>query len=230
MSDKKVATVDLTPMQLLSQVVENPDFDVAKLEKMMDLQERWEDRKAQQEFNQALANFQAEAPSIIKDGIGHRSVTYAPLDTILKTIQPLLTAQGLSVRFSTSMTDTGLLRATCTISHVSGHSEASEITVPVDSDMRANATQKMGSANSYAKRYALGNALNLTFIEKDTDGEGLHKTITTDQATVINDLLDETKANKEKFLSWAGVDSVEDIPATYFDEAKRLLEGRREKD
>ena len=231
MNDKKdVAAVELTPMQLISQVVENPDFDVDKLEKMMQLQERWEDRQAEKDFNTAVAAFQADVPSITKDKKGVHDIKYAPLDSILQAIQPLLTAQGLSVRFSTTMSDAGMLHATCTISHVSGHSEVSEITVPLDRDMRANASQQMGSANSYAKRYALGNALNLSFVETDTDATDLHDVITTDQVTVINDLIAETGASTKKILDWAGVASVEDIPAGYYDETVRILEAKRGKD
>jgi hypothetical protein len=229
MTDKKdVATVDLTPMQLLSQVVENPDFDVAKLEKMLDLQERWEDRKAIKDFNKAVAQFQADVPGIHKGRTGAHNIKYAPLDDILKTIQPLLTDQGLSVRFSTEMIDKSTLKATCTISHVSGHSEASEITIPIDDKMVANSSQKMGSANSYAKRYALANALNLAFMESDDDATGLYERLSVDQATVINDLLKETGANKEKFLGWAGgVDAVEDIAAKNFNQCQQSLESKR---
>lgn len=227
-SEKKdVVIVDPTPMQLISQVVENPDFDVAKLEKMMDLQERWEDRKAERDFNAAIAAFQAEVPQIVRGRRGAHDIMYAPLDDILKTIQPLLTAEGLSVRFSTEMLDSKTLRAICTVSHISGHSEASEMTVPVDDKMVANSSQKMGSANSYAKRYALANALNLAFMENDNDATNLHEKITEDQATFISDLIEETGADKRRFLKWLSVLAVEDIPAKYYEQAVAELEAKR---
>ena len=222
-----VAAHEMTPMQLIAQVVENPDFDVDKLDKLMSLQERWEDRQAERQFNEALANFQEKCPRIARTKTGAHDIKYAPLDTIMETIQPELSAQGLSVRFSTTWEAQGYLTATCTISHVSGHSKESEITIPVDDKMAANSSQKMGSANSYAKRYAVSNALNLAFIEIDTDATDLAEKITTDQATVINDLLSEIKLPQvrvKKFLKWAKTKSVDEIPAAMYDDAKRYLE------
>ncbi len=223
---KDVAVVDPTPMQLISQVVENPDFDVAKLEKMMDLQERWEDRQAEKQFNEAVTQFQREVPSIARNKKGAHNIKYAPLDEIMRTIQPVLTDHGLAIRFSTRWDTQGYITAVCTVSHEAGHSEESEITVPVDDKMTANSTQKMGSANSYAKRYALSNALNLAFAEDDTDAANLAEKLTDDQVTVINDLLEELAlpaARKNAFLKWAKAKSVEDIPRTFFKDAERYL-------
>jgi len=222
-----VVVVEQTPMQLISQVVENPDFDVDKLDKLMSLQERWEDRQAAKQFNDALSKFQKETPKIVRSKKGAHDIKYAPLDKIMDTIQPVLSAQGLAVRFSTSWDAQGYITAICTISHVSGHSEASEITIPVDDKMAANSSQKMGSANSYAKRYALSNALNLAFAETDTDGTDLGEKVTIDQATVIDDLIAEIKlpaARKKAFLKWAKAKSVEEIPVALYNDAKRYLE------
>lgn len=218
---------ELTPLSMIAQVIENPDFDVQKLEKMMDLQERWEDRLASKAFNEAVAKFQDEVPTVIKDKKGAHDIKYAPLDTIMKTIQPALSANGLSVRFSTTMQDSAI-RAVCTVSHVSGHSEASEITVPVDAAMSANSSQKMGSANSYAKRYALSNALNLAFAETDNDANDLYERLNDDQVIEINDLLKESGADKARFLKWAGnVKSVEDIAKRKYYDCKAQLERKR---
>lgn len=226
---QEVATLhtDLTPMQLIAQVVENPNFDVDKLDKLMSLQERWEDRQAERQYNEALAAFQRECPKIGRTKKGNHNIKYAPLDGIMETIQPHLSEHGLSVRFSTSWESAGYLTATCTVSHVSGHSKESTITIPVDDQMAANSSQKMGSANSYAKRYALSNALNLAFAETDTDGTDLSKKITTDQATVITDLIAEIKlpeARKKAFLKWAKAKSVEEMPVAVYDDAVRYLQ------
>src|SRR5690606_35801072 len=113
----------------------------------MSLQERWEDREAERQFNAALAKFQEECPRIARNKKGARDIRYAPLDYIMATIQPVLSKHGLSVRFSTSWENMGYLTATCTVSHVAGHSKDSQITIPVDDKMVANSSQKMGSAN-----------------------------------------------------------------------------------
>ena len=227
MSNKKeVAVVDPTPMQLISQVVDNPDFDVEKLAKMMDLQERYEDRQASKALAAEIASFQKDCPSIARTKKGNHDIAYAPFDVVLKTIQPVLAANSLSVRFSTEFLDSGYIKAICTVSHADGHSEDSEITIPVDTDMRANSSQRMGSANSYAKRYCLANALNLAY-EEDTDAEDLYERVTEEQIANIEALLDETKANKTKFLKFAGAKKIEDINQEYYSNCIKTLERKR---
>lgn len=229
-SETEVAEVqDLTPMAMISQVIQNPDFDVDKLDKLMALQERWEDRQAAKQFNDAVSKFQSEVQAIPKSKKGVHDIKYAPLDTIMTTIQPVLAANGLSVRFSTDFPAEGLIRAICTVSHISGHSEQSEIAIPIDDKMSANSSQKMGSANSYAKRYALSNALNLAFVEHDDDADGLYERITDEQVANLEALIEEVEANKAGFLKFCNVKTLEDIPANKHTTAVRALEQKRKK-
>jgi len=221
------ATASMNPMAIIQQVASQPGLDVGTMEKLMDLSERWEKRQAVHAFNAALASFQGGCPRIAKTRSGNHNIKYAPLDEIMNTIQPHLSANGLSVRFSTTMDTPGLIRAVCTVSHIDGHSESSEITIPVDDKMAANSSQKMGSANSYAKRYALGNALNLAFLEDDTDAENLYETLTDDQAANIEALLEEVGADRKGFLKWARANSIEEIAANKYSRCVKELEKRR---
>jgi hypothetical protein len=235
MADKEVvvaeaqdlAVRETTPMELIARLAGQEGFDPEKLEKLMDLQERWEDRQAKRAFNDAMAKFQADAPRISKTKKGGHDILYAPLDDIMATIQPALTSNGLAVRFSTEFIDRETIKATCYVSHSAGHTEASEIVVPIDSKQVANSSQKIGSANSYAKRYALSNGLNLAFTEGDDDAYGLYETISEDQATVIRDLLEETQSDVPAFLKYAGAAKVDDISTARYDQLVHMLERKR---
>ena len=217
-----------TPMDFIGRLLDDPNFDPEKLEKMVELQERWEDRKAVREFNEALAAFQDAVPRIEKVKKGAHDILYAPLDDIMRTIQPALSANGLSVRFNTNMVDRETIEAQCIVSHRGGHSETSSIVVPVDAKQVANSSQKMGSANSYAKRYALSNALNLAFSEGDDDAYSLYETISDDQAIVLRDLLDETKSDVKAFLKYAGAAKIEDISTARYESLVKMLERKRD--
>lgn len=234
MAEKKVAVVEEravavpeTPMDFISRMLEDPNFDPEKLEKMVELQERWEDRQAIKAFNEALAAFQDAVPRIEKLKKGAHDILYAPLDDIMRTIQPALSANGLSVRFNTNMIDRDTIEAQCIVSHKAGHSETSSIVVPVDGKQVANSSQKMGSANSYAKRYALSNALNLAFSEGDDDAYSLYETINEDQAIVINDLLEETGSDRKAFLKYARAAKIEDISTARYDELVSMLKRKQ---
>ena len=162
-----------TPLMILEGAIAK-GIDADKLEKLMALYERWEANQARKAFNSAIADFQAACPVIPKtkpvlnknDSVRYY---YAPLDKVLAVIRPHLNAAGLSIRFNTE-TKGSIITAICTLSHRAGHSEVSYFSAPVDESMVANDTQKMVSANQYARRTCVMNALNLAAGNEDDDG------------------------------------------------------------
>lgn len=223
MKNEHTLTAPENPLAIIAAA---KDADPANLEKLMELQERWENRQAQRSFSEALAAFQSECPIIQKTRKGHNSL-YASYDDIIREIRPLLQKHGLSVRFSTSQAESSL-HVTCIVSHAAGHCEESTLTIPVDASMRANDSQKVGSANSYARRYAIMNALNIVVSEEDDDGTaGCTVEVTEKQADEIFELIQETGTDLDKFLDWAGCGSVNELPATKYKAAKQLLQAKR---
>lgn len=179
----------ITPMDLMAQAIEKGGAD--ELEKLMLLQERYEANRAQKAFSAALAGFQAAVPPIHKNKQADR-YTFASFDEIMRIIKPYLATAGLSIRFTTETTGESVITATCTITHRDGHSEESHFAAPIDPQMRVNQTQKMGSANSYAKRYCLVNALNLSLSDEDDDGAGAGTMLVSDEeAITLKDMIAE---------------------------------------
>ena len=215
-----------TPMDLLGLAVEK-GLDVAALEKLMDLQERWQAGQAKAAFDAAMAGFQANCPTMKKTRKADR-YNYAPLDEILRTIRPILEQHGLSVTFDTEISSEGILSAVCKVAHIQGHSETSRFTCPVDRNMKVNDSQKQGSANSYAKRYALKNALNLVESDEDDDGfAGGTAFIDKEQIANIEALITEIGASRAGFLKWAGVRNIANIPADKYQTCISVLEKKR---
>jgi hypothetical protein len=132
--------------------------------------------QAREAFLRALAAFQGECPVIVKSktvtiqpqtGRGY-SYRYAPLDVIVEQIRPYLQKYGLSYTIKTRQDD-GSLTAICEAHHEAGHTEPSELTVPIDRAARMNDTQKVGAARTYAMRYAFCNAFGILTGDEDTD-------------------------------------------------------------
>ena len=210
-----------SPMEIISKAVEG-GTDVEVLNRMFDLYERDQARIARVEFDKAMAKFQGECPSIPKSKKADR-YTYAPIEEIMRRIQPALTANGLSVRFDSKFDKDGYMTALCTVGHSGGHKETSEFICPVDKDNKTkiNVSQQAGSANAYAKRYALGNALNLTYGDDD-DGEAAGtKFVNKIQASEIETLISEKKVNEPLFFKWVGASSYKEIPASWYDRIMR---------
>lgn len=211
-----------TPMLLIQRAMDS-GIDPGKL---YELAQQWEADRAAERFADALAAFQAKCPQIQKtrqiDLGGGKGPVYASLDDIMHIIKPILGECGLSVTFSAGITDGGQLTAKCMIHH-GRHVEASEITLPVPSQMRVNDTQKMGAALSYAKRYALCAALNIIVSDEDRDGAGLMETVDEKQVAALEEWIETSGADRARFLKLYEITMLSEMPARRFDEALTQL-------
>lgn len=181
---KELATVEPlpvapNPLTILQGAIEK-GIDAEQLSQLMDLQERYEANQARRAFAAAMADFQSVCPQIRKTGKESRGrYTYPKLDEIMKTIQPHMKDCGLSVHFDTEMTSELIVTATCFVTHRDGHTQSNQFAAPVDQTKSnagnyiMNSTQQTGSARSYAKRYALMDALNLVGFDIDDDAQCL---------------------------------------------------------
>lgn len=158
--------VSVNPMRLVELAISN-NADLDKLERLMDLQERWEAKEARKMFYASLAKFQGDIPDIQKNGKSFHGL-YSTLDDISKSINSSLTAQGLSYRFEQSL-ENNIISVTCIITHSAGHSERTEMSGIPDKSGNKNQIQQSASTFTYLKRYTLTGALGLTSTDPDTD-------------------------------------------------------------
>ena len=179
--------VDVTPTPP-TDIMCNPGMLIAKaldanvgietLERLFALREKMVREQAERAFNLAFSLFQAECPVIGKSqtagkegGYGYK---YASLDIIKPIIAPLLARHSLSYSIDYQFGDDGVT-AICTLMHADGHSRSSCVKVPVDKKDRMNDTQKVGSACSYASRYALVGVAGLVCSKDDDDAQTAHR-------------------------------------------------------
>lgn len=165
---KQVAQVTTTtPAQMLQIAVEQ-GADLEKLERLMDLQERWETKEAKKAYTAAMNDFRARCPVIIKTRTAHNS-KYAGLAETIDQIKTLLAECGLSHSWTTDV-QAGVITVTCRVTHVAGHSEETSLPGPADATGSKNAIQAVGSTITYLQRYTLFAILGLAAQEDDTDG------------------------------------------------------------
>jgi hypothetical protein len=207
-------SVALTPMDMLNQAVERgANIDV--LTKLMDLQERWEKNQARKEFDAAIAAAKAEISPVVRNATGHNSKRYADFAAIARAVDPVITKHGLSYRFRTAQTDR--IAVTCVLSHRAGHSEETTLAGPPDASGSKNAIQAIGSTLTYLQRYSLVQALGLAAGDDD-DGKtaATGDSITQEQADALRDAIEANGKNLTKFLQWAKVQALTDIPAANY--------------
>jgi len=161
----------LTMLAIIARAVADPSCDVDKMERVVALKERLDATAAKEKYGLALAKFQSICPIVKrnKEAKGSRmSFKYAGLDDVMRQVKPAMSECGLSVSFSSEPIGENKIHTTITIRHGT-HAETSEFTCPVPSQMTVNDTQKMGAALSYARRYAICGALNITVSDDDDD-------------------------------------------------------------
>lgn len=173
-SDRPAGTQQ-TPDRLMALAIER-GADVDKLERLMDLQDRYNAQQAREAYFDALSRFQAEVATIprgkeVRNGDGTIRYKYAPLDIVISTIKPTLLACGLSYRWETEASEDDL-RVVCYVTHKLGHTESTSVQIPGIAGYGTNSAQDRGSAISYGKRYSLTNALGLQ-PEDDDDANRL---------------------------------------------------------
>lgn len=157
----------VTPIVLLERALDS-GADLEKLEKLMDLQDRWNADQARNLFSKALADFQALLGPIIKRRSGH-NCKYADLDDIAQEIRPILDKFGLSYQFKQTQ-DNNFVTVTCIVRHKSGHTETNSLAAPNDTSGGKNAIQSIASTVTYLRRYTLTGALGITTGTDDNDG------------------------------------------------------------
>jgi hypothetical protein len=166
-----------TPLQLLAQAVEK-GVDLDQMQKLMDLQDRWEKKEAKKAFLDALSLFQTKVPVIQKKRIakinspkGNYLYKFADLGTIANAIKEPLKECGLSYRWE-FQPNGGNLKVTCFLSHRDGHAETTSMEAGRDMSGGKNDIQQIGSTQTYLQRYTLIGALGLSTADEDNDGRG----------------------------------------------------------
>lgn len=190
---KKNSTELVSQGQQYSKLMElaiTQNADVDKLEKLMDLQERWEAKEAKKAHTKALSMFKSKCPIIEKTKKAY-NYSYAPLPSIDEQIKGILQECGLSFRFEQSHKG-GEIQVACVVTHVDGHSERTMMSAEADNTGSKNAVQAIGSTNTYLQRYTLIGALGITTADEDDDAARASE-------ININDLLDLYKLVRDKF-------------------------------
>lgn len=169
---------NLTPAELIMAAVSG-QADLEKVEKLLELQERWEKRQAEKAYNKAISDFKSNPPEIIKETsvdfkserTGQRThYKYAALANVIEKVTPELSKHGLAISWRTSMN--GKVSVTCRISHELGHYEETTLSADSDTSGSKNPIQAMGSAITYMQRYTALALLGLACSDADDDGRG----------------------------------------------------------
>lgn len=209
--------------------------DMAQLEKLLDLKERYDKEEARKAFTAALAKFKNEDVFIVKDkrvsftnnDSTETSYTHASLGNIVKTAVPYLSKHGLSHRWDMNQGDGGVT-VTCILTHEDGHSESTKLFSAPDTSGKKNPIQQIASAVTYLERYTFLAITGLAVEEQDDDGAAANvpaiELITDEQSNIMHSMITDNDIEMNIFMTWLrkvlasnNVHEIEDIPAAHYD-------------
>ena len=231
-----VATDASSIMDVISRAASDPTVNVDKLERLMAMYERITSRSAEQAFNEAMSAVQTEMRPIAADANNPQTKSkYASYLALDRAMRPIYTKHGFSLSYNTADgAPEGCVRVVCDVAK-GGYSKPYPVDRPADGkgakggDVMTK-THAAGSAFTYGQRYLIKMIFNIA-VGEDDDGNraGAGPLITSEQVGDLQALLDEVKADKERFCKYLKIGSLAEILASDFDHAMRLLEAKRSK-
>lgn len=214
-------------VSMIERIAMDPNADLAKLEKMMEMKERHEASQAKARFASDFAKASAEFPTIPLNGKDtHKNTRYAKLEDILSGVRPVLSQHGFALSFSTQVTP-DLVTVTAELSHEGGHSKTNSIPLPRDTGAGRNAVQAVGSSQTYGQRYTAQAILGLS-LGDDTDDDGRSagsgETITEGQYHKLRDLIGKAGIAEDVVCKAEKIEHLAELPASKFDRVSSRLE------
>ena len=158
------------------------------------------------EITKALCKFIQEVGTIEEKDTAQYG-NFADLSTVLATVNPVLSANGLAVVHTTKVVDNKNILIT-NLLHTSGESISSEMLLPNNTAGGGNPMHKEGGAITYCRRYSLLAILGLNAGIPDNDGDFANPTqekvtpITKNKAVGMPQILD--KETKDYYLKLIG--------------------------
>jgi len=189
--------------------------NVEAMTQLVKLYEHMQDRDREAEFAQAFNALQSEMKKVkamkpVPDRHGVTKYKFAPYEEIMDQVKPLLEKHHFTLSFSSDFKE-GRIYKICTLQHISGHSKETRFGCNIGSGPpNASAAQADGAASTYAKRFALCDALNI-IIESDHDANVEGTAISPEKARELRERLKNVHGTEDAFLTFAKAASFEEI-------------------
>lgn len=163
-------------MNLIQRAAMDAQFDVGKLQALMEMKERWDATEARKAYMVAFSAFKAEGVRLVKGtevlNGPLKGQRYANLGNVVQDVTGALSRHGLSAACKLTKDDKDWIEITCTLTHIAGHQESVSMGGAPDVGPGRNAIQARASAVSYLERYTLKAITGLAEQADDDDAQG----------------------------------------------------------
>jgi hypothetical protein len=232
-------------LAIIERASRDPSVDIDKMQRLLDMRMRMQAEDARAQYVTAFAAMQPEMPTIARNGeiktneknakgekTGNqvKQSKYALWEDIDAAIRPILVRHGFALSFRVNQT-AERLAVKAVLSHKAGHSEETEVSLPIDTSGSKNNVQGWGSSLSYGKRYSTLALLNVVTHGEDDDGKkaGAAETISEEQEAQLRELIEATETNLAIFCRYYKILKISDLSVANFTHAVAALNGKLKK-
>ncbi len=220
-------------LQAVERASRDPAVDVSKLKELVALARELRRDEAEEAFNEAMRLCQQEMRPVAARAENPQTRSkYATYDALDRMLRPIYTKHGFALSFDEGdCPKPDYIRVLCYVTR-GGFTRTYRRDMPADGkgakggDVMTK-THAAGAAGSYGSRYLLKGIFNVAVGEDDRDGNGDEPTVSEEQIANLKALLTEVNADEAKFLKWAKVKGLDEIPAKNYDACVKAIEARR---
>ena len=207
-------------IHMIDRMARDPSIDMERLQRFMEMRKDIRAEEAESDFNEAMAAVQGKMRAVAADANNPQTRSrYASYHALDKAIRPIYSAEGLALSFDTEDSPKPEhIRVICYVTR-GRYTRKYHFDMPADGkgakggDVMTK-THAAGAAFTYGQRYLLKMIFNIA-VGDDDDGKSAPPVanITQEQADTLREALEASGRDRAKFLQWARVAKVEDIPA-----------------
>lgn len=185
----KIDPPESQPLTLLAYLrAAESGADLDRLEKLMELHERFEKHQAVKAFNQAMADFRSESMVILKtkyvDIAGGAKFWHAELGNIVEEVVPKMSKYGLYHDWKPKQRDDKQIEISCIIKHALGHEgEPTTLFAPPDTLGNKTLIHAIAATTTFLQRYTLLMACGLAPKGMDTNATVPEGAVTLEKPT-----------------------------------------------
>lgn len=228
-----------TPLErVIAAIEQGVAVPIETLERMVALQERFDENRAKAMFMEAMVACQSEMPAVTRDRKNTQTNSmYATLEAVNTTIKPVYLKHGFKLSFGQDeSTKPDHIRVKCVVGHSAGHTETYHLDGPLDATGLKGTVNKTpmhatASTASYLQRILITMIFNITIAGADRDGNSAPKDrpINGEEMAQLNTLIADTKTELTRFLAAFQVESMSELTIASYRTALAQLGNKKRK-
>ncbi len=218
-------------LAIIERAAKDPSVDVDKMERLLGMAERMQDRQSERDYSSALSMLQKECQNVIATKEVDGKFRYAPFLDVWNSVRPAVERNHFTIQWSQEHQG-DKVKVTLTLQHLSGHKRDFTYGMRIGSNAPGTPAGSQAPVldsitESRAKRRLLMDALNIVVDAVSSAEDAGDGTLASDKETdaLFKRLvaIGGDQSSQQRFLALAGVDNWSQITKATLPILERLM-------